>query len=62
MPAALSVKQIHNKQRQDQSVNKGELKSTLLERKSVIMKLQCFVRLKVMSTIKDKINLLEINL
>jgi len=62
MPAALSVKQIHNKQRQDQSVNKGELKSTLLERRSVIMKLQCFVRLKVMSTIKDKINLLEINL
>lgn len=62
MPAALSVKQIHNKQRHDQSVNKGELKSTLLERKSVIMKLQCFVRLKVMSTIKDKINLLEINL
>lgn len=62
MPAALSVKQIHNKQRQDQSVNKGELKSTLLERKSVIMKLQCFGRLKVMSTIKDKINLLEINL
>lgn len=62
MPAALSVKQIHNKQRQDQSVNKGELKSTLLERRSVIMKLQCFVRLEVMSTIKDKINLLEINL